>query len=1221
MRTTRLLVAGSATSLILLSGLAVSGCSASSRSDNARGEINTTDPVIERIDQLDAQVRSALDAISPSSSTNQLPREWIAALNVPQPAAHSNLDLATALNEITLSLPPLLGAPEATTPDEATIIEATKAYVQGRDLLLRGDTRGALPLLEQVVSLDASSSSGWRELGRARMALSDLAGARAALLAAVSLDESDALAWESLGQVSTARREPNLAAWAHGQALAQSPQDYALRGLSEAALGEQLARLGYYRAAAESIENAVDSAPELVVPSVRTDRLTAFLSNRTRAMLFTGSVWIALGDLERARDAYRRAAEYAQATERGSAWLGFAAILNMTGDVLPSVWSTTRAIERGIPGTLNQSIDLLALDNLSPTDRELLTDGIEALLTQARNTLPRSEPSIDRLGQLQIAVMPPAVAAEQLVDRLRTEPESVEAAATLAGVLAKLPPSEGVQTLARLMTESYAALEPTISALILEPDSTRYTAYASDLLSRDGLSEDVSPVALALLRPIQSAPELDALIGSERPRSAELLRISVSIAHDAGEQLKVARWIDELNADDAARNEIGLSTFSRVLKEHGNFSAARDRLLQIDDITPDDLLELARVELDLGMIDSSLQRFSQVDSLNVHRKAVLLGRLQASQTPDAGPDIDTAQRVVQTLLQQYPDAFETRFVRALVLAAEGRSDQASSLLQSLGAIHGSPIEVFEQLSAINPPPARRSWLLERLQFINKQRPADAAYARVLAELHVRNADTQAATEVYERGLDFRPGDEALSRSAEQFYIGIGGDTDRAQSLRTSRLVRAYPTPANTIQFIALSVDSTNPLDTVDLLHRVEAAGQPVSTDLDRASELITWLSSRSQTSSTQGNQLSDLAAGIAARWNGLSEQALHSLVATRSRVLRAETPAEVVDRVAALTTKRQELFPSLMRTAVQGKLSLSEEEPEALRRSIMAGERDVPQAVLTAFSIFESAVDGADNSGIDLPIAWLGMADQWGAFGEQGVTGATRYLYEHDLLENALLSLGASQSPTQNEQDIAAAAARLAQYLGGVSSRIDANNVSIAVWKAGLALAPQDAELLNSIAFSQLEMGVRLQESTAYAEQAAESRPDSAAIVDTLAYARLRSGILEDQGELRGALSLFKDAIQIALDDGDGASSLAFIYNHLGDALWLAGDRDGAIDRWVDAETEAKQFLALIDQDPDQAIPAWGRREFEAVQMDALSKLDAVIRGENPVVIQPIAGE
>ncbi|MEY5060148.1 MAG: hypothetical protein RIS45_69, partial [Planctomycetota bacterium] len=173
-----------------------------------------------------------------------------------------------------------------------------------------------------------------------------------------------------------------------------------------------------------------------------------------------------------------------------------------------------------------------------------------------------------------------------------------------------------------------------------------------------------------------------------------------------------------------------------------------------------------------------------------------------------------------------------------------------------------------------------------------------------------------------------------------------------------------------------------------------------------------------------------------------------------------------------------------------------------------------------------------------------------------------------------------------------------------------------------LEMAPSDPDVLNGLAYSDLERGEVSDSTIRMAEAAAAGKPQEPAILDTLGFLRYHQGRFADDRTGTGAVSLFRQALRLR----PNSPSLTTL-DHLGDALWRSGDQQGAVRSWQQVEVVARRryppelFRARmssfqLERFGFELVPVaqFVRREFGATVARAERKLEQVARGEPPDV-------
>jgi Flp pilus assembly protein TadD len=105
-----------------------------------------------------------------------------------------------------------------------------------------------------------------------------------------------------------------------------------------------------------------------------------------------------------------------------------------------------------------------------------------------------------------------------------------------------------------------------------------------------------------------------------------------------------------------------------------------------------------------------------------------------------------------------------------------------------------------------------------------------------------------------------------------------------------------------------------------------------------------------------------------------------------------------------------------------------------------------------------------------------------------------------------------------------------------------------------LKLKPEQPLVMNYLAYTWVEAGVKLNEALAMLKRAVELRPEDGFIIDSLGWAYFR------MGDYKSAIRYLEQAIQLE-------PSEATVNDHLGDAYWRVGRRLEAKYQWQHALT------------------------------------------------------
>ncbi|MET0067597.1 MAG: tetratricopeptide repeat protein [Candidatus Thiodiazotropha sp.] len=113
-----------------------------------------------------------------------------------------------------------------------------------------------------------------------------------------------------------------------------------------------------------------------------------------------------------------------------------------------------------------------------------------------------------------------------------------------------------------------------------------------------------------------------------------------------------------------------------------------------------------------------------------------------------------------------------------------------------------------------------------------------------------------------------------------------------------------------------------------------------------------------------------------------------------------------------------------------------------------------------------------------------------------------------------------------------------------------------------LATQPKHADALNALGYTLADQTDRFDEAKSYIEEALALKPDSPAVLDSMGWVEYR------QGNLEAALEYLQRAAEVSPD--------AEIASHLGEVLWVMGERQRALEIWNEANQRdpGNRFIA-----------------------------------------------
>ncbi len=157
-------------------------------------------------------------------------------------------------------------------------------------------------------------------------------------------------------------------------------------------------------------------------------------------------------------------------------------------------------------------------------------------------------------------------------------------------------------------------------------------------------------------------------------------------------------------------------------------------------------------------------------------------------------------------------------------------------------------------------------------------------------------------------------------------------------------------------------------------------------------------------------------------------------------------------------------------------------------------------------------------------------------------------------------------------------------YSRGITSeRLDEWDAAEADFRASLALNPGNPSVLNYLGYSLVDRGLKFDEALGMIETAVAARPDSGAIVDSLAWVYYKLGRYQE------AVAPMERAAELEPND-------PILSDHLGDVYWMVG-------RDVEARFQWRRALSF---EPEQAEADRIRRKL-SVGLDAVYAEEGVI--------------
>jgi len=207
-------------------------------------------------------------------------------------------------------------------------------------------------------------------------------------------------------------------------------------------------------------------------------------------------------------------------------------------------------------------------------------------------------------------------------------------------------------------------------------------------------------------------------------------------------------------------------------------------------------------------------------------------------------------------------------------------------------------------------------------------------------------------------------------------------------------------------------------------------------------------------------------------------------------------------------------------------------------KTIQRGEHALPARVRTASAI-------AKQGKLDEARAYLRSAGGTGEQQVQLLVAESQLLREANMNKEALELLDGALKQTPDQPDLLYDQALTAEKL----DRFDVLESSL---KRLIQLRPDHAHAYNALGYSFAERNIRLPEAKQLVEKALALSPDDFFIVDSMGW------VLYRMGDLKGAAEQLRRAWRGRADGEIGA--------HLGEVLWMLGERDEARSIWQEAQ-------------------------------------------------------
>jgi tetratricopeptide (TPR) repeat protein len=1128
-------------------------------------------------------------------------------------------------------LPPI---PEAPPPSAEAKRRALGKFIEGRSERLGGDNLAALGALEQAARLDPTAPEPWKEIGETRLAMSDRRGARTAFERALARDPDDQESAQRLALLLEDASDRRLAASLLARLWTQGLDDLdpAMRYVVPARLGEALLQLGYVRAGSDLIRQALTLPDRFGEATNEGFALAALYRRRGDLQQTIGDAALRMGDAQAAHDAYEEAARFPALDP--SALLARRVYAQMRlgrpAHAVDALLSRVReANGRADDATARLLAYVVAHADVARVVNDAL-DGIDASLDPEERRFARPD-----LIALRAAVLGPEEAVEAAVQAYAEDPFHDP---LLAHIFAS-----------GLEISDRAALDAAFRLLEQRPHDVdrvgRFLLRARNDPSSWLQGFDESPEA--------GAPELllEAWLTARMDEPTRALAVLGEIASPP----------EAVLAADVLR--VGLRS-RRGAPEDAD--AILDALAQ----RPEPLARLALVRATIarGDLDGALELLSaptiaeglpgpEADALALDRARLLFERERQAE----------ALVILNDLVERVPTMEEAHLLRVLVLAPPGPAADERAVPEAINdlraAIPGSramgflraqdaiardrlpaAIQILRQLTDDAPDDERAVRLLSRawrssgdtedarayFERLAAAQPGAPLYVQVLAEVLATGGQRRASVVLLESWLDEYPGDASISRLLEQLYR-LDGDEDAARALARNRIRLGPATVENLGQLAALQVDAGDGEGALQTLARLSELTDRLSPeDAQWARAMMGALFQRVRGQSITVDQSIRIATQLCDGFAGVPDD----VAAQRVRLLAlSQTPLpEVVAVLERTVAERPSIAEGLARTAVlsRAQAPLLDDDPVGGPNRQRLGDlqaRRIVEATEIAERMLrrEDIGDAPELLALCLDVTrratFVGGADVSERFGELADLAldhprrgeVVRGLFQ-TLSSGEARNLFGTARPNPNDLN------QRASLLGSYSDRLFAlGDEPRADRFSRLALEydPEHPMVNNNLGYRLLERGEDVSEAARMIRVAYEADRESIPVSDSMGWAQYKLGVVhdvrDDQGQVvdEGAVTILTRTLRLIDTVGSQVDRLItrpVVRDHLGDALWLAGRREDAMEQWSRAAEDAKAVLA------DDTFGGVDLEELEAVLASAQDKLRAAREDREPPI-------
>ena len=1087
-------------------------------------------------------------------------------------------------------------------PDVGTRAAALRLYASGRTKLLAGNVGGAILDLESASRLDPTSGAVWRELGDAQLQQGKRLAAASSFRQAIRRGLREPRTLWQLGRQAQRGGRATEAVRFLAAARAADPElgDPTLPFLINADLADALITLQCYAAAAEALDAALDFPEQFSSQTRLRLEFGELLRRRGDMLRDLGDLYCRLGQYDKAAEAYALSS-LSPSLDQGAAMPRLVHVSLRRGRPSEAALTLLEYADRSHGFPDERTIALIRFLAERSDAGPALADG----LGQIRSGIgPGITPSVaGALTRAQAAALGRSRGAAVLLSHLAEHPDDGAAMSDLVET-PDLDTAGLAEELTRLVRRAPGAADQCANAALArggdadpllarlaERDDDAAVALRAILLAKLGKTREGA--ALVIGRewkpPFESAgPECEAVLAAACGR--------YDAADAAYQRLRANPHADTRALYRAAlslqRGVEALEILRAALADAGSPDARRVDLLVA-------AAGLCAATGHAAEAETYLRRALAADPHDERPYAGLF-RLYSPAGPLA--DQNKLADVIRGIRDAAPAARVLRLAAAQELADRRLDTQAEQLLLGLledniaDADAGSLLTAIWDRRSTAPSPAGATRALEPGALATAEawlRAQIAVYPEVrwlwtsLARVLWAEGNAAAAESLLAERLEVRPVDELAVMRETILREGLSR-RDEADAAALARVRTEPRTVGASLQLVDLLVRTDKRDEALAVLR--DSVPRTITLTDDQQEALAAMLT-RVASKYAERPLLTDASSSalleeVASRNVRLSPQ-LHAfrIAVLASRV--DDDPASVRRAVDLGAAQHPGLASEMYKAAAL--VYLQTEKPKrAIPFLRLYAEHNQDRNLELMFQLVRVVILEGENDDLQWLLARVN--------GRAEIEAILRRMYRDTSL--------------RIPADDAKLRAEFAYRLGGQLAFRNRSDLAATAYKAALTFDPDNAWTMNDWGYQLLEGGGDFERAVSLIEGAYARLPSEANIIDSLGWVRYNQGIfLDDAGPppREGAVTLFKKAAATEL-----GSKNATVLDHLGDASWAAGLKDGATAAWKQAEEIAAADVMELRRaqgiSPETMARATG--ELEAIR----TKLRAAQAGETPVI-------